>query len=374
MAVGRFMAANYTGRVTQSSELLALKESLVALAAARGFDALGVSDLPLDTDAAHLDRWLTAGFHGEMNYMAKHGTRRTRPEELVPGTVRVLSARMNYWPGDARDATEALGDPEAGYVSRYALGRDYHKVLRNALQGLADDIVQRIGPMGYRVFVDTGPVLEKALARNAGLGWIGKHTNLIARNAGSWFFIGEILTDLPLAVDQAASAHCGTCSACIPACPTGAITAPQQLDARRCISYLTIELHGAIPVELRRMLGNRIYGCDDCQLVCPWNKFARAAAHPDFKTRHRLDASRLAELFAWTEPEFLERTEGSAIRRIGYERWLRNIAVALGNAPATAGNEAALAARRDDASALVREHVEWALAEQARRRTGAAAN
>jgi epoxyqueuosine reductase len=227
--------------------------------------------------------------------------------------------------------------------------------------------VQRIGPTGYRVFVDSGPVLERALARNAGLGWIGKHTNLIARDAGSYFFLGEILTDLPLAVDEPASAHCGSCSACIPACPTGAITAPYRLDARRCISYLTIELHGAIPVELRRLLGNRIYGCDDCQLVCPWNKFARTAAHPDFKVRHGLDAARLAELFAWTGEQFLARTEGSAIRRIGYERWLRNIAVALGNAPATAENQAALEARRDDPSALVREHVAWALAEHAAR-------
>jgi epoxyqueuosine reductase len=348
-------------------ELVSLKASLVALGRARGFDALGVSDLALDVDAAHLEAWLGQGRHGEMNYMSKHGTRRTRPAELVPGTVRVLSARMNYWPAGARDAHEALADVDSGYVSRYALGRDYHKVLRNALQGLADDIVGEIGEMGYRVFVDTGPVLEKALARKAGLGWIGKHTNLIARDAGSYFFIGEILTDLPLPVDEPASAHCGTCSACIPVCPTGAITAPQQLDARRCISYLTIELHGAIPVELRRMLGNRIYGCDDCQLVCPWNKFARAAAHPDFKTRHQLDASRLSELFAWSEAEFLTRTEGSAIRRIGYERWLRNIAVALGNAPVSEETTAALRARRDDASALVREHVSWALGEQARR-------
>ncbi len=259
-------------------------------------------------------------------------------------------------------------------MSRYALGRDYHKVLRSALQGLADDMVGRIGTMGYRVFVDSGPVLEKALARNAGIGWIGKHTNLIARDAGSYFFIGEILTDLPLPVDEPATAHCGTCSACIPACPTGAITAPYRLDARRCISYLTIELHGAIPVELRRLIGSRIYGCDDCQLVCPWNKFAHAAAHPDFKTRHGLDAARLAELFAWTEAEFLERTEGSAIRRIGYQRWLRNIAVALGNAPATACNTAALEARRDDHSPLVREHVAWALAEHARRATSPAPN
>jgi epoxyqueuosine reductase len=342
-----------------------LKSSLIALAKQRGFDALGVSNVDLKEDAAHLERWLGEGKHGEMGYMAKHGTRRSQPAELVPGTVRVLSARMNYWPGDAHDAAEVLADPALGYVSRYALGRDYHKVLRNALQGLADDIVERVGPMGYRVFVDSGPVLEKALARNAGLGWIGKHTNLIARDAGSYFFIGEILTDLPLPVDEPASAHCGTCSACIPACPTGAIVGPQQLDARRCISYLTIELHGAIPTELRRMMGNRIYGCDDCQLVCPWNKFARAAAHPDFKTRHRLDASRLAELFSWSEAQFLERTEGSPIRRIGYERWLRNIAVALGNAPATAENVAALAARADDPSALVREHVAWALEEQA---------
>ena len=355
--------------VADPSALLELKGDLLALARERGFDALGVSDVQLSVDAAHLDRWLGAGKHGEMGYMSKHGTRRARPEELVPGTVRVLSARMNYWPGDARDAADALADPELGYVSRYALGRDYHKLMRNSLQRLADDIVERVGPMGYRVFVDSGPVLEKALARNAGLGWIGKHTNLIARDAGSYFFIGEILTDLPLPVDEAASAHCGTCSACIPACPTGAITAPNQLDARRCISYLTIELDGAIPEELRPLMGNRIYGCDDCQLVCPWNKFARAAAHPDFKTRHRLDSSRLDELFAWTETEFLERTEGSAIRRIGYERWLRNIAIALGNAPTTPANTAALAARAEDPSALVREHVAWARAEHSARRT-----
>jgi epoxyqueuosine reductase len=363
-------------------DLAQLKQELAALAAARGFDALGVSDVALGVDAEHLERWLEQGRHGEMDYMARHGTRRTRPDELIPGTVRVLSARMNYWPseaapdgstaapGAARPAADALADAQTGYISRYALGRDYHKVLRAALQGLADDMIRRVGPMGHRVFVDSGPVLEKPLARNAGLGWIGKHTNLIARDAGSYFFIGEILTDLPLPVDEPATAHCGTCSACIPACPTAAITAPGQLDARRCISYLTIELHGPIPVELRRMLGNRIYGCDDCQLVCPWNKFARAAAHPDFKVRHRLDSSRLAELFGWTEAEFLARTEGSAIRRIGYERWLRNIAVALGNAPATAENLAALDVRREDPSPLVREHVAWALEELAARRPG----
>jgi epoxyqueuosine reductase len=351
---------------------LELKQELAALARARGFDALGVAGVDLSADAARLQRWLDAGLHGEMGYMSRHGTKRTRPEELVPGTLRVLSARMNYWPAGGREPAEVLGDAGLAYVSRYALGRDYHKLMRNALQALSTDIVARVGPMGYRVFVDSGPVLERALARDAGLGWIGKHTNLIARDAGSYFFIGEILTDLPLAVDEAASAHCGTCSACIPACPTGAITAPYRLDARRCISYLTIELHGAIPTELRRMLGNRIYGCDDCQLVCPWNKFARDAAHPDFKIRHRLDSSRLSELFAWTEEEFLARTEGSAIRRIGYERWLRNIAVALGNAPATAENAAALSARVDDPSALVREHVAWARAEHARRGQGVA--
>jgi epoxyqueuosine reductase len=354
-------------RITTPEQLARLKTRLAALARARGFDALGVSGVELGADSAYFERWLEAGFHGEMDYMWKHGTRRTRPAELVPGTVRVLSARMNYWPPEARDAETQLADEDGAYISRYALGRDYHKVLRNALQGLSDDIVAVAGAMGYRVFVDSGPVLEKPLARNAGIGWIGKHTNLIARDAGSYFFIGEILTDLPLPVDEPASAHCGTCSACIPACPTGAITAPYQLDARRCISYLTIELHGAIPVEMRRMIGSRIYGCDDCQLVCPWNKFARAAAHPDFKVRHGLDAARLAEVFAWTEDEFLARTEGSAIRRVGYERWLRNIAVSLGNAPASRENLAALEARRGDPSALVREHVEWALAEQARR-------
>src|SRR5688572_22151105 len=372
MAVGRFMAELYWPALmippaVNEDSLLELKRELAAMAAARGFDALGVSDVALDADAIRLERWVDAGLHGEMGYMSRHGTKRTRPGELVPGTLRVLSARMNYWPPGARDAADALGDAQTGYISRYALGRDYHKRLRNALQDLAMDMVARVGPMGYRVFVDSGPVLEKALARNAGIGWIGKHTNLIARDAGSYFFIGEILTDLPLAIDAPASAHCGSCSACIPACPTGAITAPYRLDARRCISYLTIELHGAIPVELRRMMGNRIYGCDDCQLVCPWNKFARAAAHPDFKVRHRLDSSRLDELFGWSEAEFLARTEGSAIRRIGYERWLRNIAVALGNAPSTRENLAALAARADDSSELVREHVAWARAEHVRR-------
>jgi epoxyqueuosine reductase len=299
--------------------------------------------------------------------MARHGRRRSRPAQLLPGTLRVISARMNYWPAEARPAQAVLEDDEAAYVSRYALGRDYHKVMRRALRDLARRVEGLAGPHGYRVFVDSAPVLEKALARNAGLGWIGKHTNLIAREAGSWFFLGEIFTDLPLPIDAPASAHCGSCTACMPACPTGAIVAPHRLDARRCISYLTIELDGPIPAELRKAVGNRIYGCDDCQLVCPWNKFARAAAHPDFHVRHGLDAPRLTELFGWTELQFEERMRGSAIYRIGYQRWLRNIAVALGNARSSDAVLAALNARREDRSPLVREHVGWALeAHQAR--------
>ena len=348
------------------SDLAALKGDLRAQARRLGFDALGVSPIEIPEDERHLIRWLAAGFHGEMHYMQRHGTKRSRPQELFPGTVRVLSARMNYWPGAARDAEQVLADHSLGYVSRYALGRDYHKILRRALATLAQTLQGRIGPFGYRVCVDSAPVLERAHARDAGLGWIGKHTNLIARDAGSWFFLGEILTDLPLPLDERASAHCGTCQACIPACPTGAIVAPYRLDARRCISYLTIEHPGAIPEELRGALGNRIYGCDDCQLACPWNKFARAAAHPDFKVRHGLDAADLPGLFRWNEAEFLERTEGSAIRRIGYVRWSRNIAVALGNAPRAPAVLASLEARRDDPSPLVREHVAWALARQQR--------
>ena len=343
-------------------DLYATKQSLIDGARALGFSRLGVASVEIAEDAQHLVRWLAAGYHGEMEYMQKHGSMRARPHELAPGTVRVLSVRMDYWPADSANAEAVLADSTRGYISRYALGRDYHKVMRQSLARLAEATARRIGPFGYRVCVDSAPVLEKAFARNAGLGWIGKHTNLIARDAGSWFFIGEILTDLPLPVDEPASAHCGTCSACIPACPTAAIIAPQQLDARRCISYLTIEHKSAIPVELRPALGNRIYGCDDCQLVCPWNKFAQAAAHPDFKVRNRLDATQLTELFAWTQVEFDERMRGSAIYRIGYERWSRNIAVALGNAPTSADVIAALRARRSDPSELVREHVEWALA------------
>ncbi len=337
------------------------KHALVAEARALGFDALGVAAVEIPEDEQYLIRWLDQGLHGEMDYMQRHASLRAHPQRLLPGALRVVSARMDYWPGEARAADAVLADPTLGYVSRYALGRDYHKVLRRTLARLATALAQRVGHFGYRVCVDSAPVLEKAHARNAGLGWIGKHTNLIARDAGSWFFLGEMLTDLPLPVDTRATAHCGSCRACIPACPTGAIVAPWRLDARRCISYLTIEHKSAIPEELRPALGNRIYGCDDCQLVCPWNKFARAAAHPDFKVRHALDASSLPELFAWTQAEFEARMRGSAIYRLGYERWSRNIAVALGNAPTTPAVLRALQSRRADASSLVREHVAWAL-------------
>jgi epoxyqueuosine reductase len=339
---------------------LLTREELSGLARDAGFAAVGVSGVDLAEDEAHLQRWLDRGFHGTMGYMARHGTLRSRPSELQPGTLRVISARMDYWPADAADADTVLNEPRLGYVSRYALGRDYHKVLRQGLGRLARGIAARI-PHHHRVFVDSGPVLEKPLARNAGLGWIGKHTNLIARDAGSYFFLGEILTDLPLPVDEPASAHCGSCTACMPACPTQAIVAPYQLDARRCISYLTIELRDAIPEALRPAIGNRIYGCDDCQLVCPWNKFARLAAHPDFRIRHRLDAPRLTELAAWSRGDFESRMEGSPIRRIGYEAFIRNVMVALGNGPPDPAAIAAVRHRCSDDSALVAEHARWAL-------------
>ena len=332
---------------------------------ALGFGAVGITRSSLPEDEAWLKRWLALGRHGEMGWMARHGSRRSRPAELVPGTLTVISARLDYLPPGAAAPWDVLSDRRLGYISRYALGRDYHKVVRRRLQRLADRLVQAAGPFGYRVFCDSAPVLEKALARDAGLGWIGKHTNLLSREAGSWFFLGEIYTDLPVPTDKPASAHCGSCTACIEACPTGAIVAPFELDARRCISYLTIEHPGAIPEPLRPALGNRIYGCDDCQLVCPWNRYARVAVTPDFATRHGLDAAELATLFEWTEAEFLARTEGSAIRRIGHERWLRNIAVALGNAAPSPPARAALERRRDHPSALVREHVAWGLARHA---------
>jgi epoxyqueuosine reductase len=340
-------------------------------AAELGFARIGVANLDLSVDEAFFHDWLDAGFNGQMHYMAQHGVKRTRPAELVPGTVSVLSVRLDYWPDAAADAEGVLADGELAYVSRYALGRDYHKLMRKRLQNLSERIAATIGPFGFRAFADSAPVLEKALARNAGLGWIGKHTNLIDTKIGSYFFLGEIYLDLPLPPDEAASAHCGTCSACLPACPTGAIVAPYRLDARRCISYLTIELKESIPVEFRRAIGNRIYGCDDCQLVCPWNKFARPTREKDFDVRHGLDRATLVTLFAWNETEFEQKTRGSAIARIGHERWLRNLAVALGNAPSTSAVLEALEARRDSPSALVREHVAWALSEHAARRAEA---
>lgn len=350
------------------ADLAALAREIKALGRAAGFQKVGIAGIELAEDEARLAEWLAAGFHGSMHYLSAHGTKRTRPAELVPGTIRVISARMDYWPEHAADARAVLADSARGYVARYALGRDYHKVLRGRLRALARDIEARIGPFGHRVLVDSAPVLEKALARNAGLGWIGKHTNLLDRDAGSWFLLGEIFTDLPLPADTPSSAHCGTCRACIDACPTQAIVAPYRLDARRCISYLTIEQRGAIPVPLREGIGNRIFGCDDCQLVCPWNKFAKTARIADFAPRAALDGSTLVELFAWSEEEWSARTEGSALRRPGYAGWLRNVAVALGNAPASAATVAALNARLDDPSQLVREHVRWALDRQEARR------
>ena len=348
--------------VDSSVDYNELKADILEWGDELGFQQLGVSDIDLDVAEARLVEWLEAGFHGTMDYMQRHGAKRSQPAELVPGTVRVISARMDYLPEPQSAARRLLDHPSKGYVSRYALGRDYHKVLRNRLRALACRIEERVGSFGYRVFVDSAPVLEKPIAEKAGLGWIGKHTNLINTDAGSWFFLGELYTDLPLPVDDVASDHCGSCRACIDVCPTKAIVGPYSLDARRCISYLTIELKGSIPVALRADIGNRIYGCDDCQLFCPWNKFAKPTAEADFAPRHDLDSADLIELFGWNEATWLERTEGSAIRRIGYERWLRNIAVALGNAETTPGVIAALSARRDSDSTLVAEHVTWALA------------
>ena len=327
-----------------------------------GFQHVGITDTDLGAHETHLLNWLDQGRHGAMDYMARHGVKRSRPAELEPGTLRVISVRLDYWPERDARADAVLRDPTLAYLSRYALGRDYHKLLRNRLQQLATRIEREIGPFGYRAFTDSAPVLEKALAEKAGLGWIGKHTNLLHDKTGSWFFLGELYTDLPLPVDAPGTNHCGTCRACIDACPTGAIVAPYELDARLCISYLTIELRESIPEQLRPLIGNRVYGCDDCQLVCPWNRFAQTTQENDFHPRQGLAASELVALFRWTEAEFLERLQGSAIRRIGYACWLRNLAVGLGNAPSTPEVISALEERRDHPSSLVREHVGWALA------------
>ncbi len=336
-----------------------------------GFQQVGIADCDLARAETRLLEWLAQGRHGDMDYMARHGARRARPSELVPGTIRVITARMNYLPDPARDSAEVLDAPERAFLSRYALGRDYHKVMRKRLQQLADRISDKVGPFQYRAFTDSAPVMEVALAEKAGLGWRGKHTLLLNRESGSYFFLGEIYTDLPLPLDPPTQAHCGTCRKCLDICPTQAIVAPYELDARRCISYLTIEHKGSIPIELRGLIGNRVYGCDDCQLACPWNRFARLTEQGDFAVRNGLDDARLVDLFRWSETQFRERLAGSAILRIGYERWLRNLAVGMGNAlkRLPAGGDAdeivaALEQRRDDRSALVREHVAWALAQR----------
>jgi epoxyqueuosine reductase len=325
-----------------------------------GFQGVGVADTDLAVAEARLADWLGRGWHGEMDYMARHGTRRSRPEELVPETLRVIACRMNY-SADVSEGLEAMDAAGRAYVARYARGRDYHKVLRGRLQQLADRIEGEVGEFGHRVFTDSAPVMEVELAAKAGIGWRGKHTLLLSREAGSFFFLGEIYTDLPLPVDEPTGNHCGTCAKCIEVCPTQAIRGPYSLDARRCISYLTIELKGSIPVEMRPLIGNRVYGCDDCQLVCPWNSFAQVTQEPDFAVRNGLDSASLVELFSWSEAQFDARMAGSPIRRIGYERWLRNLAVGLGNAAASAQVDSALRSRANDASPLVREHVAWAL-------------
>lgn len=339
-----------------------------------GFQQIGITDTDLTQYEHRFREWLERGFHGNMDYMQKHGNKRTQPDLLTEGTIRIISARMDYLPPDT-SMVSVLQDPQKGYVSRYALGRDYHRLMRKRLDKLAQKISDAIGEFGYRAFCDSAPVLEKSIAEKAGLGWIGKHTSLIHPKAGSWFFLGEIYTDLPLPVDPPiGKSHCGTCTACIDICPTRAIVGPYQLDARRCISYFTIELRGSIPLELRPLMGNRIYGCDDCQMVCPWNKFARHTQEKDFYPRHDLVSPQLISLFAWTEKEFLQKTEGSAIRRIGHECWLRNIAVALGNAPYDDSIIQALRSREHHASDLVREHVAWALEQHYSRWVAAGVN
>ena len=350
--------------------LAALAARIKGWGAELGFGAVGIADVEVSAAAARLQAWLAAGRHGDMAYMAQHAQLRSDPTTLLPGALRVISARLDYLPRGTPDdwvvrEQRRLGAGDAAVISVYARGRDYHKVLRQRLQQLAGRVEAAVGCFGYRVCTDSAPVLEVELARKAGIGWRGKHTLLLAPEAGSMFFLGEILTDLPLPVDAPTAEHCGTCSRCIEACPTRAIVAPYELDARRCISYLTIEHRGSIPEPLRPLIGNRVYGCDDCQLACPWNKFARTATLPDFDVRHGLDAAALVELFSWTGGEFAARHAGSAIRRIGYACWLRNIAVALGNAPPSVEAVAALQARASDPSTLVREHVAWALRQQA---------
>lgn len=342
-------------------DLVELASRIKAWGKALGFQSVGISDTELGAAEAQLLQWLADGHHGAMDYMAKHGLKRARPAELVPGTLRVISLRMNYYPRDVRPAQSVLNDAQRAFISRYALGRDYHKVLRKRMQQLVEQITAAVPDAACRVFTDSAPVLEVELAQKAGLGWRGKHTLLLSREHGSYFFLGEIFINLPLPTDRADKNHCGTCRACLDICPTQAIIAPYQLDARRCISYLTIELKGSIPTELRPLIGNRIYGCDDCQMVCPWNRFAHPTVEADFAVRNGLDDAALVDLFAWSETDFRARLAGSAIYRIGYAQWLRNLAVALGNAPTTPEVVYALQQRANDPSEIVREHVAWAL-------------
>jgi epoxyqueuosine reductase len=364
------MTAELDRRSGVNLDVRTVVESIRRWAHELGFQHAAVAKIALAEDEAHLSSWLKRGFHGTMSYMQRNTYKRAHPELLVPGTISVISLRMDYMRGSIEDALLLLDKPHKAYVSRYALGRDYHKILRSRQKRLARRIEELVGPFGYRVFTDSAPVLERALARNAGLGWIGKHTNLINRYDGSFFFLGEIFTNLPLESELIfESDHCGSCTRCIDICPTNAIVAPFKLDARRCISYLTIEHKGSIPEALRPLIGNRIFGCDDCQLVCPWNRYAKMSAVTDFAPRHGLDDPDLVNLFSKSGSEFDALTEGSALRRVSYEQWLRNIAVAMGNAPFDRGIVRALQNRRDHPSALVREHVEWALARQTARRT-----
>ncbi len=346
-----------------------LAEQIKLWGTALGFQQVGITDTDLSEAEEHLHSWLAQGFHGDMQYMSQHGLKRSRPDLLHEGTLRIISVRLDYYPEAQKTTQQVLTEPTAAFISRYALGRDYHKLMRKRLQKLIDRITAALPAASHealsmRAWVDSAPVLEKAIAQKAGLGWLGKHSNVINRQAGSWFFLGEIYINLPLPIDAPATAHCGECSACLTICPTQAIVAPYQVDARRCVSYLTIELQGAIPEPLRPLIGNRIYGCDDCQLICPWNRFAKLTAEADFKPRHQLDAQHLLTVFSWDEEKFLAATEGSAIRRIGYQRWLRNCAVALGNAPYSAEIIRQLTARLVYPSALVQEHVHWALKQQ----------
>lgn len=332
-----------------------------------GFAQVGISDINLKAHEAPLKKWLANNYHGEMEYMAKHGLMRAKPEELLPGTIRVISARMNYLPPEAKFA-KILKKPQHAFISRYALGRDYHKLVRKRLKQLGEKISQHCENFNYRPFVDSAPILERPLAEKAGLGWVGKHSLIINKDAGSWFFLGELLVNIPLPCDNKSENNCGACVACIKICPTNAIVEPYVVDARRCISYLTIELKGSIPEDLRPLMGNRIYGCDDCQLICPWNKYSQITNEDDFKPRNNFDDTTLLSLFSWTEQEFLQKTEGSPIRRIGFESWQRNIAVALGNANYTPEIVQALAYQKESKSKLIQEHITWAQAQQENKR------